>query len=268
MTFPLLSDPDNQIIERFGILNTLIDPDDHPWYGVPYPGTYIIGADGTIIDKFFESSLQIRPSTDQLLRAALGEEIQLPPMTAATESVAFDVVFDGDVLHAGVIHDLIVRFAVPDGQHLYGQPVPEGMVATSVEIEPDVGLLVKPAIFPPTAPHTLAGTGETLQVFEGDLLIRVPITQQSRSLIQLDSGSHIQRVSGTVRWQSCDDDSCHLPRTERFTIDVPASRHDRSEDEFSNPDGMDVSTHLKKMISRRSEKSLSQVLTEMSGHDG
>jgi hypothetical protein len=41
------------------------------------------------------------------------------------------------------MHDLIVRFAVPAGQHLYGEPVPTGMVATSVEIEPDVGLVVK-----------------------------------------------------------------------------------------------------------------------------
>lgn len=84
--------------------------------------------------------------------------------------------------------------------------MPEGMVATSVEIEADVGLVLKPAVFPPTSPHALAGTGETLQVFEGDVVVRVPRTQLGRSLTRLDDGSFVQRLSGTVRWQSCDDE--------------------------------------------------------------
>lgn len=264
VTFPLLSDPDSDVIERFGILNTLIDADDHPWYGIPYPGTYVVDSDGVILAKFFEASLQVRPSTDQMLRAALGEDIQLPPIAAA-ESVGFDVLFDGDVLHAGVIHDLIVRFAVPDGQHLYGQPVPEAMVTTSVEIDPDIGLVVKPAVFPPTKPHTLAGTGETLQVFDGNLLVRVPLTHQSRSLTQLHDGSHVQRINGTVRWQSCDDHTCHLPRTERFTLDIPAMPHDRPEHERADPNGMHVGAHLRKMVARRTDKSLVDVLTKMAG---
>jgi hypothetical protein len=75
----------------------------------------------------------------------------------------------------------------------------------SVEIEPDVGLVVKPAILPPDTPLTLAGNRETLQVFDGDIVFRVPIAHLSRSLIQLDDGSFVQRVGGTARWQSCDD---------------------------------------------------------------
>ncbi len=42
ITYTLLSDPDSQVIRSFGILNTLIDPTDHPWYGIPYPGTYVL----------------------------------------------------------------------------------------------------------------------------------------------------------------------------------------------------------------------------------
>ncbi len=268
VTFPLLSDPDSEIIERFGILNTIIDPDDHPWYGIPFPGAYVLDADGTIVTKFFESSLQFRPSADQLLRAALGDDIHLPPMPAARgESVGYDVIFDGDLLRAGVLHDLVVRFAVPEGQHLYGEPVPDGMVATTVEIEPDLGLVVRPAIFPPTVPHTLAGTGETLRIFDGDVVIRIPVTQLSRSLTPLDDGSFVQRIGGTVRWQACDDDTCHLPRSDHFSIDVPAAPHHRPEAELVDPNGMDMPAHLTKMVARRTDKSLGQVLFEITGHD-
>lgn len=267
VTFPLLSDPDSEIIERFGILNTMIDPDDHPWHGIPYPGAYVTDADGLITAKFFESSLQFRPSAEQLRRAALGEELHLPPMAAASESVEYDITLDGDVLHASVFHDLVVRLAVPDGQHLYGEPVPEGMVATSVDVDPDLGLVTKPATLPPTTPLTLATTGETLYVFDGDVTIRTPIAHLSRSLTQLDDGSHVLRVTGTIKWQSCDDHVCHLPRSERFTIDLPAAPHDRPEDELVQTDGMDVAAHFKRMVARRTDRSTGQVLRAMADND-
>lgn len=223
--------------------------------------------EGIITAKFFESSLMLRAAAEQLLRAALGDEIHLPPLDAPPGQVAFDVSFDGEVLNGGVIHDLVVRFAVPEGQHLYGQPVPDGMVATSVEIEPDVGLVVKPTILPPTTPHTLAGTGETLQIFEGDVVIRVPLTHMSRSLTRLDDGAFMQRVKGTVRWQACDDDVCHLPRAEQFTVDIPAAPHDRLDKELADPNGMDIPAHLATMVGRRTDKPLAEVLRDMTGDD-
>jgi hypothetical protein len=265
--FTLLSDPDSEVIERFGILNTLIDPDDHPWYGIPYPGAYVIDGDGVVIAKFFETSLHFRASADQLLRAALGEQIELPPLEPKDGQVEFDVSFDGEVLHPGILRDLIVRFAVPDGQHLYGEPVPAGMVATSVEIDDDVGLIVRPPVLPPTTEHTLAGTGETLQVFEGDVIVRVPLTHLARSLIRNDDDTLVQRVSGTVRWQACDDDACHLPRTERFTIDIPAAPHNRPEAESTDEGGMDVRRHLIAMVGRRTDRSIAEIFTEMTAPD-
>ena len=74
ITFPLLSDPGSEVIRDFGILNTLIAEDDHPWFGIPFPGTYVTGADGVITAKFFANNLALRPGVDLLLRAALGED--------------------------------------------------------------------------------------------------------------------------------------------------------------------------------------------------
>ncbi len=75
ITYTLLSDPDSEAIRSFGILNTLIDPDDHPWYGIPYPGTYVVSAEGAITHKFFENNLALRAGPEQLLRAALGQPL-------------------------------------------------------------------------------------------------------------------------------------------------------------------------------------------------
>ena len=63
----MLSDTDSEIIRAFGILNTTIAEDDHPWYGIPYPGVYVIDGDGIIIEKFFENNFTVRPGAEQLL---------------------------------------------------------------------------------------------------------------------------------------------------------------------------------------------------------
>ena len=247
-----MSDPDHEIIERFGILNTLIDPDDHPWYGIPFPGSYVVDADGVITAKFFENNLFLRASSDQLIRAALGEEIELEPLPERPTEVVVDVTVDATEIGVGVLHDLLVRFAVPEGLHLYGEPVPTGMVATSVDFDDDEGLVARPAEFPETIEHTLAGTGEVLHVFEGEVTIRVPITHNGRSLQWRDDGSTFIEVAGTVRWQACDDDVCHLPQTYRFELEVPARAVNMFERQRADgSERMDFKKHFARMTRRR-----------------
>ncbi|MEM7287909.1 MAG: protein-disulfide reductase DsbD domain-containing protein [Actinomycetota bacterium] len=202
--------------------------------------------------KFFENNLFLRPSSEQLLRAALGDEIELEPLSERPTEVLVDVAIGDDPIGVGVLHDLIVRFAVPEGLHLYGEPVPDGMVATAVDFDEDEGLVVRPAIFPPTVDHTLAGTGEVLHIFEGDVTVRVPITHNGRSMQWRDDGSTFIAVRGTVRWQACDDDVCHLPQRHRFELEVEAKpinmfERDRAEDS----ERMDFKRHFARMSHRR-----------------
>ncbi|MCH7953844.1 MAG: hypothetical protein IIC25_08140 [Chloroflexi bacterium] len=97
-------------------------------------------ADGIITAKFFEANLAFRANADELLRAAKGEEVVLAPAASASQVTA-DVAFDGANLLVGILRDLVVTFRVPNGQHLYGEPVPEGTVATSVTLDEIDGLI-------------------------------------------------------------------------------------------------------------------------------
>ena len=47
ITFPLLSDSGSQTIRAFGILNETVKPDT-AFYGIPYPGTFIVNAQGKV----------------------------------------------------------------------------------------------------------------------------------------------------------------------------------------------------------------------------
>jgi hypothetical protein len=223
ITYPLLSDPDSAIISRFGILNTLVSEEDDPWHGIPFPGTYVTDADGVITTKFFENHLALRAGTELLLRAVLGEDVSdelvvADPTPVEDVTVSFDL--DDAPIAAGVMRELRVHLRVPDGRHLYGEPVPEGMVATAVEIDDHPTLVVAGIETPPTSPYTLP-TGETFQIYEGDVTLRVRLTHATGSLLGTTDAPPELTFTGRVRYQSCDDEACGLPATEPFEFSFP-----------------------------------------------
>lgn len=218
ITYTLLSDPDSEVIRSFGILNTLIDRDDHPWYGIPYPGTYVTDAEGAITHKFFDSNLAVRAGPEQLLRAARGQPIlQAEADEAAPEAVQVSVALEGSTLATAVQRDLVVRFSVPEGRHVYGHPASQGSVAVDVVLDDDDRLVQRPIVRPEGELHTLAGTGESFQVHHDRFELRLPLTVNSAAG---DDAAEIT-VSGEVRWQCCDDEVCDIPTSQRFELTLP-----------------------------------------------
>ena len=76
ITYSLLADPDHRVIEATGILNTLLTPEDDD-YGLPFPGSYIVGTDGTIEEKLFYQHYRTRPSAPTVLREGFGLDFEL-----------------------------------------------------------------------------------------------------------------------------------------------------------------------------------------------
>ncbi|MEE2688235.1 MAG: protein-disulfide reductase DsbD domain-containing protein [Pseudomonadota bacterium] len=121
-----------------------------------------------------------------------------------------------------MVREIIVRFEIPKGLHIYGEPVPEGMVATEVKVEGPPGLMVEAVKVPPTETLVLGGTGHRLQVWTGKLEIRVPVYAVSELATEVAPlERHSVTVDVIVRYQACDDNACLLPRTEHFSLDVP-----------------------------------------------
>jgi hypothetical protein len=252
VTFTMLSDPNSEAIESFGILNTLIPPDDHPWYGIPFPGAYVVDEQGTIIAKFFEHNFAVRPGPEQLLAAALGQEFDLPASKEPIERVTAEVMIEGDRLPMGVTRHIVATLRVPEGHHLYGPPVPDGLVAAAIDLDEIDGVLAYELLAPPTSPLTLSGSGDTLQAYTGDVVLRLPVTQNARAMQKDDEGRHVT-ISGRVRWQSCTDVECLLPESVPFSFRVEAGfpvLGDMGPGEGRVP-AMNGAAHFQKMIDRR-----------------
>lgn len=188
---------------------------------------YVTDEDGVVTAKFFHDSYKKRDSADALIDAAMGHieiAVDAPAVSGGNEEIKLTVAVHGGnaSIRQGVIRKLVTRFELGDQLHIYGEPVPSGMVATSVTVSGPPGLMTLPPEFPPTEPLHLASMGLDLHVFSGTVDIVVPfyavgeLASETRPL-DVDSVD----INVEVRYQACTDDECLLPRTERFTLNLP-----------------------------------------------
>ena len=252
-TFTMLSDPDSEVIRSFGILNTTIAEDDHPWHGIPYPGVYVTDDEGIITQKFFENNFTVRPGAEQLVAAVKGEEVGLEERPATDQEVEVDIEFEGNDLPVGITRQIVARFSVPNGMHLYQEPVPDGLVAASIELDDEAeGIVSYTLVAPETQPLTLGSDGHTLEVYEGNVVLRLPIAQNGRAITKDDDGRWVS-VSGRVRWQACNDETCLVPDERAFSFRVPSAftvMADMGPGEGRVP-SMNGAAHFKNMTDRR-----------------
>ncbi|MEE3326452.1 MAG: protein-disulfide reductase DsbD domain-containing protein [Myxococcota bacterium] len=123
-------------------------------------------------------------------------------------------------IRQGVIRHLVVRFELADGLHIYGEPVPEGMVATQINVEGPPGLAVMEPILPPTRKLQVAGAN--LEVWSGTVDLVVPfyakgeLASETRPLDMSEAPIEIE-----IRYQACTDEECLLPKTETLSFSLP-----------------------------------------------
>ncbi len=215
------------MIRRYGILNDQIGNGGAFLEGIPYPGVYVTDENGCVVAKFFHDTYKKRDSPELLIDAALGR-IQLDPRAPTSLGGAEDVRITAAIhggagtIRQGIRRELVVRFDLDSGLHIYGEPVPDGMVATSVTLEGPPGLVVEEAIYPESEPLVLEALGVELQTWSGSVDIRVPwyatgeLASECRPL-----DAQTATLDVTVRYQACTDDTCLLPSTESFRLEVP-----------------------------------------------
>ena len=266
ISYTFLSDPDSQVIRSFGLLNTLIDPNDHPWFGIPYPGTYILDEQGIITNKFFDNNLAVRVGPEQLLLAATGErlEVTVEPgahdqsldssneMQSIEPEVQVRVELDGEHLSSSVQHDLVAHFRVPPGRHVYAEPAPQGSIAVDLTLETDERIVTRALKRPLADHHRLLSTQEEFGVHHNSFELRLPITVNNAL-----GGADEITLRGELCWQTCDDEVCDIPKRQAFELTLPVSKAPANA--IGNTSGMELEpnamSHFQKMTTRRGSSS-------------
>lgn len=225
--FTLLSDAGSHVIREYGILNTLVPKHEAPFYGIPFPGTYVVDEHGVVVAKFFPRQIAMRESAETFIDAALGKVVlsdDEPCADGTDPDIAVRVAFHGGgSFKNGLQRRIVVRFDLPPGQHIYAEPVPDGMVATSVEIRGPEGLNVEAPLLPPSEPLRMPGTDFEFRVWSGQVDIEVPVWAGDAlaPLLHDETTPTEADLEITLRYQACDDQACAIPKTESFRLTIP-----------------------------------------------
>ncbi|MFT4584130.1 MAG: hypothetical protein ACI915_001679 [Gammaproteobacteria bacterium] len=256
ITFTMLSDPDSEIIRELGVLNTLIKEDDHPWFGVPFPGTYLIDEHGLVGQKFFGNNFALRIGPEMLLRALQPDatanrqsDIELPIETT------WNVSLDGERLIVSVLRDLVARIEVP---------APGDKLAVDLLLKKHPRVVVGDMSVSESKPVKLKGSGELIQAHDGVIELRVPLAVNANLAGSEIASQEDVTLSGELRWQTVDSEGSSTPRHEKFELTAAVGAALRSE--LTAPvDGvviraMNGMKHFQRLAARRGVTDLTTIM--------
>jgi hypothetical protein len=212
ITYPMLSDHGSVVIRKFGILNTNI-PADTRFYGIPFPGQYLLAPDGTVRDKLFLPDFETRTSASEVLLTHYGVPAGDIGLTVNAEDVQATIVLSDKRSFGGQRLGTAVDFEVAPGWHIYGEPLPADYTPTSVRFE-DTLVASQSLTFPKPKPVKFDLLGEVLPVYEGKFKAGGYILMKQK----VPTGQ--QKLAGTINFQECNDNICKMPQSIRFEIPI------------------------------------------------
>jgi len=231
ITYPLLSDEGSEVIRAFGIENTLVqtdvtDEEKEKLTGIPFPGTYVVDESGVVIEKFFQRSYATRTSAGTLVNGALARILtpeDTPKTGVAENGVTIDAFLADKALYLEYMTTLCVRITLDDELHIYGDPAPEGYIATTVTILESKGIRPGQPQYPATTPMRF----DALNVYEGVVEITVPITADVGLLNwnKLKDKPESTELRIEVQYQACSETTCFPPQKKNISLDVPLEIH-------------------------------------------
>lgn len=208
ITYPLLSDVNSDVIRAFDIFNHVV-PEGHRWYGVPFPGTYMVDTNGFVIDKSFYANHGLRDSVARMLEKTFHVDSRgVPVQTLENDDLKVRAYLSSETVRRGQVQTFTLDITLKNDRHIYGPEVTGGYIPTGLTFDAIEDVRVDSPIYPD--PIFKKMLGENVAVYEKHL--RLTTTVQSR-----------KREDFTLRaqldYQACDTLACYLPQT--FTFDLP-----------------------------------------------
>jgi Disulphide bond corrector protein DsbC/AhpC/TSA family len=209
--FPLLSDPDSKLVRELGILNETV-PKDSPFFGVPYPGTFVVNAQGVITAKYFEDDFRERYTSADILARQFGVQLQAGRSEVEGKQLKLLASASNLVVGAGQRVSLVLDIEMKPNVHVYAPGV-EGYIPIDWKMKESDVVVAHEVSYPASEKLHLAAIDETVPVYRDRFRLARDITigQDAKVRPLVDSSGKFT-VEGTLRYQACDDRICYIPQ--------------------------------------------------------
>jgi peroxiredoxin len=229
--FKLLSDPDSHAIEAFGVRN----PEATGYQaGIAIPNYFLIGTDGTIIQRFAEGQPQERTTASYLYETVFGAGTALPSAASvvpATPHLKVTVAQSDLSVAPGYRFRLTVQLQPGKDEHLYA-PGAETFGYRPIRLTLDSSDLYQasPADYGQSTILEFASLKEKVPVFESSTQITEDVwaTSGPKSTEQFTRNPDLV-VHGILEYQVCSTTTCFAPEKKpvAWTVKVLPGNFDR-----------------------------------------
>lgn len=185
-------------------------PEGDRFYGVPFPGMYLLDSTGRVQAKSFLVDHTTRPTAAGLL-------FQQRKMTAAggrveiqTEDLRLVLHLSSTVIRPGQSIVLRAELEINPGLHIYGTTPSDSYLPTVLSLDGTDVVLQHHLRFPPPQLLTLGETEEAVPVYSGTVVVDGELVLKPF----LAKGAY--RLQGLLRYQACTESECYLPEEVSF----------------------------------------------------
>jgi hypothetical protein len=212
ITFPMLSDPGSKIIRSYGILNESVEKTNQ-FFGVPYPGTYVLDAKGVVVAKYFEDDYKERETAASILVRQFGLTPAGPHAVQQAKQMSLSTSASTQTIATGEHVALVIDIELKPKMHVYAPGV-EHYIAIDWQMEPADAVKADAVTWPKPEILHLDAINETVPVYKDKIHVvrEVVFAPDAKLKAALNDKGEIT-VKGILRYQACDDRMCYVPAT-------------------------------------------------------
>ena len=256
ITFPLLADDDSAVITAFGILNTVAAEAQGPnadspelvadiakyvsvfgassnIVGTPFPGTFMLDAQGRVTSRFFEEFYRERNTTANVMLKLGAGLSPIEAIEGSTAHLTLTAYPSNPNITVGTKFSVAIDIEPNANIHLYAPGADQlGYRVVGLTLAEVPHIRFEPVEFPESEIYHFKPLDERVPVYQQPftLLQEAVVSgepEAAEALAKIDALT----LSGTLDYQACDDKLCFDPVSVplSFTLDVETLDRQRAE---------------------------------------
>jgi hypothetical protein len=217
ITFPLLSDPQSEIIGKYQVLNA---QGKGMTAGMAHPGFFYIDSHGKVKEKFFETDYKDRYTANNLISKLFPELIEGVTTKVDAPHIGLTLQQSDQVAVPGSRVNVVAEIDLGKDLHVYAPGV-QGYIPIELKLSPAPQYKLDEAVYPQPKILFLPAIKERVPVFSGKFRISqdVTITAERDFIRSLGQGTAIP-VKAELKYQACDQKICYVPASVPLTWEI------------------------------------------------